>query len=165
MFAEFPQWKHCGSFLKKHNCDEWVQLFDTYRRFSICSHLAVGRHHRRRILRNPHGLQFGRVKFFLADHMHTRPGINHKLSLLWLSCWGTWKNPLLFKREECSVRFELVNTFGKIPSLALGTSLLSFSLFLRSVLEFHSVVTSLMSRFDLYFSKRWSFLTQDTRVS
>ena len=55
--------------------------------------------------------------------------------------------------------------FGKIPCLALGTSLLSFSLFVGPILEFHSAGTSLMSRFDLYFSKRWSFLVPDTRVT
>ena len=41
--------------------------------------------------------------------------------------------------------------FDKVPCLATGTSLLSFSLFLRSVLEFHSVETSTMRNFDLYF--------------
>ena len=29
-FAEFPQWKHCKSFLKKHDNDEQVQFFDIY---------------------------------------------------------------------------------------------------------------------------------------
>ena len=46
--AEFLQWKHCGSFLMKHNSDEQVQLFDTYRHLFIRSHLAFGRHYRRR---------------------------------------------------------------------------------------------------------------------
>ena len=55
--------------------------------------------------------------------------------------------------------------FGKIPSLALGTSLLSFRLFVGLILKFYSVLTSLMSRFDQYFSKRWSFLIPDTRVT
>ena len=112
IFAEFPQGKNCGSFFKMHNCDEEVEFFDVYSGFFVCSHLAVGRHHRRRISRYPHGLQLSRVKVLLTDHMHTRSGINHKLSFLQPSCWGTWENPLLCKREECSlvVRFELVNS-------------------------------------------------------
>ena len=57
--------------------------------------------------------------------------------------------------------FELVNLSGKIPCLAVRASLLSFSLFLRSVLKFYSVGTSLRN-FDLYFSKRWSFIFSDT---
>ena len=61
--------------------------------------------------------------------------------------------------------FELVNVFGKIPCLAAGTSLLSFSLFMGPILEFYSVRTSLMSRFDLYFSKRSRFPVPDTRVT
>ena len=32
-----------------------------------CLHLAVGRHHRRRNSRCPHGLQFGRVKVSFTD--------------------------------------------------------------------------------------------------
>ena len=80
---------------------------------------------------------------------------------------GTWENPLICRREECGlvVRFELENMFGKIPSLALGTSLLSFSLFVGPVLKFQSVGTSLMSRFDLYFSNRWSLIFPDTGVT
>ena len=64
---------------------------------------------------------------------------------------------------ECCLLFffELAFVFGKIPSLASGTSLLSFSLFLRSVLIFQSVRTWLMKNFDLYFFKRWSFLFSD----
>ena len=61
--------------------------------------------------------------------------------------------------------FELVYVFGKIPNLALGTSFLSFSLFMGPVNKFHGVGTLLMLRFDLYFSKRWSFLSQDTRMT
>ena len=47
--------------------------------------------------------------------------------------------------------FELVNISGKVPSLASGTSLLSFSLFRGPVLECHSVGTSLMKSFDKVF--------------
>ena len=53
-----------------------------------------------------------------------------------------------------ALSFELVYVFGKIPCLALGASLLSVSLFLRSVLKFHSVGTSLMRNFDLLIPKR-----------
>ena len=55
--------------------------------------------------------------------------------------------------------------FCKIPSLASGTSLLSFSLFMGPVLKFHSAGTSLMKNFDIYFSQRWSFLFPDTRMT
>ena len=63
------------------------------------------------------------------------------------------------------LRFELVNMSSKIRSLALCTSLLSFSLFMGPVLKFHSVGTSLMSMFDIYFSKWWSFFVPDARVT
>ena len=65
---------------------------------------------------------------------------------------------------QCSFVFfnELVNVFVQIPSLASGASLLSFSLFMGPVLKFHRVGTSLMRIFDLYFSKLWSVLFQDT---
>ena len=79
VLAEFRERKNCGSFFKKDNCREWVEIFDIYRGFFCCLHLTVGRHHHRRILRNPHGLQFSRVKVSLADHMHTCSGIYHKL--------------------------------------------------------------------------------------
>ena len=54
---------------------------------------------------------------------------------------------------ECSLVFffELVYVLSKIPFLTSGASLLSLSLFLISVLKFHSVGTSLMRNFDLYF--------------
>ena len=46
---------------------------------------------------------------------------------------------------------ELVDILGKFPRVSAGASLLSFSLFQRSVLKFESVGTSLMRNFDLYF--------------
>ena len=54
------------------------------------------------------------------------------------------------RRVECSfvLFFEFVNMSGKIPCLAADASLLSFSLFRRSVLEFHSVRTALMRQFQ-----------------
>ena len=92
--------------------------------------------------------------------MHTRSRINHKLTFLWLFCWRSPEYPLFGRRVEGSfvVLFELVYVFGKVPSLASGTSLLSFSLCMGPDLKFQSVGTSLMRIFDLYFSKRWSFL-------
>ena len=60
--------------------------------------------------------------------------------------------PCFRGRVECSLVFliELVYVFGKIPSFASGTSLLSFSLFMGLVLKFHSVGTSMMGNFDIY---------------
>ena len=43
----------------------------------------------------------------------------------------------------------LVNVFAKVPRLASGTSLLSFSLFVGPVLNFQSGKTSLMKIYDL----------------
>ena len=109
-----------------------------------------------------------KVKVFLTDHMHTRPGINHKLSLLRRFCWRSRKYPLFCRREECSllVRFEVVYFVGKIPSLALGTSLLSFSLFVGPILEFYSVGTSLMRNFDTCFPNDGPFFFfPDTRMT
>ena len=144
-----------------------VQIVDIYRRFFIRSDSAVGRHHRRRTPWCPHGRQLSRVTVFLTDHMHTRSWINYKLSFLWLMCWRNRKNPFLRGKMECSLVFffELVHVLGKIPRLTSGTSLLSCSLFVGPNLEFYKVGTSLMSRFDLYFSKRGSFLLLDTRVT
>ena len=71
ILAELPDRKNCGCFFKKHHRHEQVQVFDIYLGVFSCLHLAVGRHHRRRIPRHPHGLQLGRVKVFIAHHMHT----------------------------------------------------------------------------------------------
>ena len=133
--------KNCGSFFKKHNFDEQVQLFDIYRRFFSCLHLAVGLHHRRRTSWCPHDLQLSRVKVFLTDHIHTRSWINYKLPLLQLFCWRSREYPFLRVRVECSLVFflSLYMFLSKIPSLASDTSLLSFSLFMGPALIFHSV--------------------------
>ena len=48
MLLEFPLGENCGSFFKKHNFDEQVQVFDRHLRFFFGLHLAVRRHHRRR---------------------------------------------------------------------------------------------------------------------
>ena len=121
-------------------------------------HLAVGRHHRRKTFRCPHGLQLSRSKVSLADHMHSRSGIHYKLCFLRLFCWRSREYPFFHGRVECSFvfLFELVYVLGKFPRISAGTSLLAFSLFTGPVLKFHSVGTSLMRIFDLYFSKRWS---------
>ena len=156
--------KNCESFFKKHNFDKQVQLLDIYRRLFSGLRLAVGRHHRRRIPRHSYGFQLGRVKVFLTDHVHTGCWIYHKLSFLRLFCWRSREYPFLRGKVLCSLvfSFELVHVSGKVPSLASGTSLLSFSLFMGLVLEFHSVGTSLMRNFDLYFSNRWSFNFPET---
>ena len=39
------------------------------------------------------------------------------------------------------------------------------SVFVATILKFQSVATSLVSRFDLYFSKRWFLLVPNTRVT
>ena len=96
--------------------------------------------------------------------MHTNARIYHKLSFLRLLCWRSREYPFFRGRVECYLVFllELVYVFGKVPCLASGTSLLSFSLFMGPVLKFHSVGTPLMRNFDLYFSERWSLLFPDT---
>ena len=100
----------------------------------------------------------------LTDRMHTRSWINNKLSFFRLFCWRSREYPFLRGRVECSLVFfcELINEKRKIPSLASGTSLLSLSLFMGPALKFHSVGTSLMINFDIYFSQRWSFRSPDT---
>ena len=99
------------------------------------------------------------LRSLVTDHMHTSSGIHHKLSFL-----GRL-NPLLNKRVKCSlvlVRFELVHILGKIPKplLRAHRCCLSASSW-RPVLKFHSVETSLIRNFGLYFSKRWSFVVSD----
>ena len=94
ILAEIPERKKCGSFFKKHHRNEKVQFFDTYRCFFFCLHLAVGRRHRHRTPQCPHGLQLSRVKVSLADHMHTRSGIHHELSFLWLFSMSKWCSAL-----------------------------------------------------------------------
>ena len=61
--------------------------------------------------------------------------------------------------------FELVNILDKIPSLVADVSLLSCSLSWRSVLILHSVGLRSQGIFDLYFTKRWSFIFSDTRLT
>ena len=94
------------------------------------------------------------------------------LSLACRPCAYSLRNPLqtifppalLLTQPGAFFFFELVNIFTKITSLALGTSLPSFSLFTGPVLKFHSVGTSVMRNFDM-FSQRWSFLFPDTRLT
>ena len=56
--------------------------------------------------------------------------------------------------------FEHIDILVKSPRISAGSSLLSFSLLLRSVLKFHSVGTALM-KFDLYFIQRWILVFSD----
>ena len=165
--TEFPR-KNCGNFFKKHNLDEQVQLLDVHRRFFFGLHLAVGRHHHHWTPRCPHGLQLSRAKVFRTDHMHTRSWVNYKkffpLDLL-LTQPGVPIPPRESRMQPCHFLWACRCFFCKIPSLASGTSLLSFSLFMGHVLKFHSAGTSLMKNFDIYFSQRWSFLFPDTRMT
>ena len=155
IFAEFSEWNDCGH--------EEVRFFDMDCCLFFCWHLVIGCHHRRRNFRYPHGLQFGRVKVSLADHMHACSGIYHKLSFLRFYGGCALQNPLIGGWIECIFRFfELLDILGKIPRVSAGASLLSFSPFLRSVLILTSVGTSLIRNFDLHFSKRWSLIFSDT---
>ena len=91
--------------------------------------------------------------------MHACSRIHHKLSFHWLYCGCGQQNPLICRRKECSfvLFFKLVNVSGKFPRVSARESLLSFGLFLRSVLKFYGVGTALMRTFDLYFIQRWTF--------
>ena len=75
--------------------------------------------------------------------------------------------PLIGRRKECSFVqvLELKDILGKSPRVSAGASLLSFSLFVRSAIKFHSVVTALMRKFDLYFIQRWTFVFSDVRLT
>ena len=101
---------------------------------------------------------------FLLTMCILAPESTTKLSFLGLYRGCGRQNPLLDGRTECSfvLFFELVNMFGKSPRVTAGASLLSFSLSRRSVLKFHSVGTSLMRNFDVFFTKRWTFIFSDT---
>ena len=66
---------------------------------------------------------------------------------------GEWNIALL-------LFFELVYVFGRVPCLASGASLLSFSLFLGLVNKNHSVETSLMRIFDCIFPSDGPFFSR-----
>ena len=156
-FAEFPQWKHCGSFLKNHKLFDFAVAF-LFVRTSPLAVITVGGLLDVLMVSNSAELKaFSLTICILAPESTT-----NSLFLHLLFCWRIRECPFLRGKEECSpvFFFELVYVFGKVPCLVLGTSLLSFSLFVGPILEFHSVGTSLMSRFDLYFSKRWSLLVE-----
>ena len=76
-------------------------------------------------------------------------------------------NPPIGSRIECSFFrfFELIDILGKFPRVSTGASLLTFSLFLRSHLNFHGVGTALMRTFDLYFIQRWTFASSDVSLT
>ena len=65
-------------------------------------------------------------------------------------------------RIECSFvcLSELVDILGKFPRISACASLLSHRLTWGSVLKPHSVVTTKMKNFDLYFSKRRNFFSR-----
>ena len=121
-----------------------------YHRFFSCLHLAVGRHHRRRTSRCPHGLQISRVKVFLTDHMHTNSRIHHKLSSGSLVD-AAGKYPFLRGRVECGLVFfwKLVRFFGNVPRLAISW---------RGELRWWWILTSI-------FPSGGPFFSPDTRLT
>ena len=162
-FWQLFQWHvcPCSSQSFSNESTAGVSWFvDIYRCLFIRSQFAVGRHHRRRTPWCPHGRQLRRVKVFLTDHMHTRPGINYKLSLylLWLSWWGIGRNHIASEKNVAlSFSLSLKNLLASSQALLWAhRSCLSVSSWDRSA-NFCSMETSLMSRFDFYLSKRWSF--------
>ena len=98
--------------------------------------------------------------------MHTGFGIYHKLSFLGFYCGCGWQ-----KGEQNASLFALIDLLGKSSRVSAGasltsrTSLLSFSLFMGPVLKLHSVATSLMRNFDLYSTKRWTFIFSSVRLT
>ena len=92
--------------------------------FASTSPLA---HNHRRIFRYPHGLQFGFVEVFPADHVHACSGIYHNPS----------SGFIVDAASKVVFLFELPDFPGKSHASA-GTSLLSCSLSWRSVLKFHA---------------------------
>ena len=70
------------------------------------------------------------LRSFLLTTCIPTPGIHHKLSFHQLFCWRSQECPLLRGKVACSLVFffVLVSVFSKIPSIASGTPLLSFSL-------------------------------------
>ena len=85
---------------------------------------------------------------FLLTICILAPEGNTNSPFLRLSCWRSREYPFFQGRLECNLIFLFE------PAYVFGTSLFSFSLFMGLVLKFHCV-------FDLYFSKRWSFLFLD----
>ena len=71
-------------------------------------------------------------------NVHDCSGIYHKLSFLGVYCGCGRQNPLLRRWIECSFvfLFEIEDFPGKFPRISAGTSLLSCSLFWRSVPKF-----------------------------
>ena len=108
--------------------------------FFFCEHLAVGCYRSRRIFRCSHGLQFGLVQVFLADHVHTCSGIYHKL----------------FPRVYVDAAGKIHSSEGE-QNVALSS--------LQSVLEICPQISQrrvlLMKNFDLYFTKRWTCIFSD----
>ena len=77
--------------------------------------------------------------------------------------WMRPAKPTHRRRQNAalSVSLSLIDLLGKFPRVSAGASLLSYGLFLRSVLKFHGVKTALMITFDLIFSERRSFVVSD----
>ena len=90
------------------------------------------------LLETLYGFQFGRVQVFPAHHVHARAQLYNKVSFIRFYRWCGWQTPFTGRWEEGSfVRFfEVEDVRGQSPRVSAGASLLSFSLFLRSVLKF-----------------------------
>ena len=99
------------------------------------------------------------VKVFFADHVHACSGTYQTLFplvFLWMGLGDT--TPQKVNRMWLCLPSWLKNfSPDKFSRVSAGASLLSFNLLLRPVLQFHSVRTALMKKFDLYFTKRWTF--------
>ena len=163
ILAEFPRERTAGVSSRSTTVTNKANSLTYTVASSLVCTSPLARHHHRRTPRCPHGLHLSRVKVSLADHMHTSSGIRYKLSLSSGSfADAAGEYPFFRGRAECSfvVLFELVYVFGMVPCLASGTSLLSFSLFMGPILEFHSAGSSLIRIFVLYFPSDGPFFSR-----
>ena len=125
----------------------------------FCLHFAAGCYHLRRILRGPFGFQFGRVRVFpkpSAGLLQSPPQTPFPPGFI-VDAAGKLRSPI----GEKNVAFELIDILGKSPRISPDASLLFFSLLLRFAHKFHSVVTALMRKIDMYFTKRLTFIFSD----
>ena len=122
---------------------------------------APRRHHHHRTSRCPHGLQLSRLRSFLLTICILAPK-STTYSLSSGSFVDVTGVPILPRASRMQLGLSLwaCKCFGKVPSLAPGTSLLSFNLFMGPALKFHSVGTSPMKNFDLYFPSDGPFFSR-----
>ena len=157
ILTEFPQGKHYESFFKKQN-------FDNCFTFSAASSLVctsllavitvVGLLD---VVMVSNSAELRSFLLTICILVPESPTNCFSLALLMTQ----QEYPFLRGKVECSlVSFsEFVYVFSKIPSLASGTSLLSFSLFIGPVFKFHSVRTSLMRTLILIFPNDGPFFS------